>query len=151
MARMHSRKKGTSESTRPAKLEPQPWITLKSKDVEDKVVELARKGESMSKIGLVLRDAYGVPLVKILTGKSISQILQEHQITSPLPEELIFLSKKAVALRKHLEVNRKDIDSKKGLQRTESIIRRKIKYYINEGILNASFKYDPETIQVYMR
>ncbi len=63
-------------------------------------MELARKGETMSKIGLILRDAYGVPLVKIICGKTISQILAEHGITHQLPEDLAFLARSAVKIRK---------------------------------------------------
>ena len=37
MARMHSMKRGKSESTRPQKLEMQPWFPLKAEEVEAKV------------------------------------------------------------------------------------------------------------------
>jgi ribosomal protein S15P/S13E len=43
------------------------------------------------------------------------------------------------------------LDSKKGLQRQESKIRRLVKYYIRMGVLDSKFKYDPETISIYMR
>ncbi len=148
---MHSMKKGSSESTRPQKLEIQPWFPLKAEEVENKVVELARKGETMSRIGLILRDAYGVPLVKIITGKTISQILKEHKITHTLPEDLAYLARAAIKIRKHLDIHHKDIDSRKGLQRIESKIRRLVKYYIAKGVLESKFKYDPETINIYMR
>lgn len=151
MARMHSGKKGQSESTRPMKMEIQPWFPLKAEEVEAKVVDLAKKGESKSKIGLILRDAYGVPLVRVICGKKIHEILEEHKITTQLPEDLAFLARRAVKIRKHLEEHRKDLDTKKGLLRTESKIRRLVKYYIRMGVLDAKFKYDPETISIYMR
>ena len=147
MARMHSRKKGKSGSTRPARLEKPVWVELSSEEVENEVVKLAKKGFSQSLIGVILRDSHGIPLVKVVTGKSISQILQEHEIKSPLPEDLTNLVKKALTLRKHLESNHKDLDSKKGLQRTESKIYRLIKYYKKSGELQADFKYSPETIR----
>jgi small subunit ribosomal protein S15 len=151
MGRMHSRKKGQSESTRPAKLEIQPWFPHTAEEVENKVVDLARKGESMSKIGLLLRDGFGTPLVKIVTGKTISHILKEHELTPKLPEDLAFLVRKAISVRRHLEENKKDIEARKGLQRTESKLRRLVKYYKKKGILEAKFKYDPENIQIYLR
>ena len=114
-------------------------------------MELARKGETMSKIGLILRDAYGVPLVKIICGKTISQILAEHGITHQLPENWHSWPEVRSKFGKHLEVHRKDLDSKKGLQRQESKIRRLVKYYIRMGVLDSKFKYDPETISIYMR
>ncbi len=44
MARMHSRKKGKSGSTRPARLEKPVWVELSSEEVENEVVKLAKKG-----------------------------------------------------------------------------------------------------------
>jgi small subunit ribosomal protein S15 len=147
MARMHSRKKGKSGSTRPARLEKPVWVELSSEEVENEVTKLARKGFSQSLIGVILRDSYGVPLVKVVTGKSILQILKENEIETPLPEDLTNLAKKAIVLRKHLESNHKDLDSKKGLQRTESKIYRLIKYYKKKKVLPSEFKYDPEKIR----
>ncbi len=147
MARMHSRKKGKSGSTRPARLEKPVWVELSSEEVENEVVKLARKGIPQSLIGVVLRDSHGIPLVKVVTGKSISQILKEHDIETPLPEDLTNLVKKALNLRKHLESNHKDLHSKLGLQRTESKIYRLIKYYKKNNILPSDFKYDPVSIR----
>ncbi|MBY8980412.1 MAG: 30S ribosomal protein S15 [Candidatus Lokiarchaeota archaeon] len=147
MARMHSRKKGKSGSTRPARLEKPVWVELSSEEVENEVIKLARKGFSQSLIGVILRDSYGIPLIKVVTGKSISQILKEKDIETPLPEDLTNLVKKALTLRKHLESNHKDLDSKKGLQRTESKIYRLIKYYKSKKLLASDFKYDPDKIR----
>ena len=144
---MHSRKKGKSGSTRPARLEKPVWVELSSEEVENEVVKLAKKGFSQSLIGVKLRDSHGVPLVKVVTGKSINQIFKEHDIEAPLPEDLTNLVKKALNLRKHLETNHKDIESRKGLQRTESKIYRLIKYYKSKKVMEADFKYDPEKIR----
>jgi len=46
-----------------------------------------------------------------------------------IPEDLYFLIKKAVAIRKHLERNRKDKDSKFRLILVESRIHRLARYY----------------------
>lgn len=147
MARMHSRKKGKSGSTRPARLEKPVWVEYSAEEVENLVVKLARKGYSASMIGVVLRDSYGVPLVKVVTGKPISQILKDNEIEAPLPEELSNLVKKALTIRKHLESNHKDLEAKKGLNRTESKIYRLIKYYKKKKKLPVDFKYDPEKIR----
>lgn len=147
---MHSRKKGTSGSTRPARLEKPSWLTISSSEVEDLVIKLSRKGNSKSMIGTILRDSFGVPLVKIATGKKINQILEEAKIEEKLPEDLRSLAKKATNLRKHLETNKKDLDSRKGLQRTEAKIYRLIKYYKKKGVLPADFKYIPEEIKILL-
>jgi len=147
MARIHSRKKGKSGSTRPSRLEKPVWVERSSSDVEEDVVKLAKKGQSKSMIGTILRDSYGVPLVKVVTGKNISTILEENKIESPLPEDLTNLVKKALNIRKHLEFNHKDLEAKKGLQRTESKIFRLIKYYKKKKVLAIDFKYDPDKIR----
>lgn len=46
-----------------------------------------------------------------------------------LPEDMYFLIKKAVAIRKHLERNRKDRDAKFRLIMVESRIHRLTRYY----------------------
>ncbi|MCK4688087.1 MAG: 30S ribosomal protein S15 [Candidatus Lokiarchaeota archaeon] len=147
MARMHSRKKGKSGSTRPARLEKPVWVEYSAEEVENLVVKLARKAYSASMIGVVLRDSYGIPLVKVVTGKPISQILKDNEIEAPLPEEFSNLVKKALTIRKHLESNHKDLEAKKGLNRTESKIYRLIKYYKKKKKLPVDFKYDPEKIR----
>ena len=144
---MHSRKKGKSGSTRPARLEKPVWVELSAEEVENEVVKLARKGHSKSRIGVLLRDSYGIPLVRVVTGKSISQILEENDIESQIPEDLTDLIKKSLNLRKHLETNHKDLESRKGLQRTESKIFRLIKYYKKKKVLAKDFKYDVEKIR----
>lgn len=147
MARMHSRKRGSSGSTRPARLEKPVWVELSPEEVENEVVKLARRGSSKSMIGTILRDSRGVPLVKVVTGKKITQILQENEIEAPLPEELANLVRKALNIRNHLETNHKDKESRKGLNRCESKIYRLIKYYKKKKKLPADFKYDPEKIR----
>ena len=147
MARLHSRKKGKSGSVRPPRLEKPVWIERSAEEVENLVIKLARKGFSKSMIGIMLRDSYGIPLVKVVTGKKISQILDEHEIQVPLPEDLSNLVKKALNIRKHMEENHKDLEGKKGLQRTESKIYRLIKYYKKAKDLPQTFKYDPEKIR----
>ncbi len=147
MARMHSRKCGKSGSTRPARLEKPTWVELSPEEVENEVVKLARRGQSKSMIGTIMRDSRGVPLVKLVTGKKVTQILEENEIKTPLPEELANLVRKALSIRKHLETNHKDLEAKKGLNRNESKIYRLIKYYKKKKVLAPDFKYDPEKIR----
>ena len=147
LARLHSRKKGKSGSTRPSRLEKPVWIERSSEEVEELVIKLARRGYSKSLIGTILRDNYGIPLVKTITGKKIKQIFDENEIETALPEDLTNLVKKALNVRKHLEENHKDLEAKKGLNRVESKIYRLIKYYKKSKVLPTDFKYDPERIR----
>jgi len=142
MARMYARKRGKSGSKKP--LKKANWVEYKKEEVERLVVKLAKEGMQSAKIGLVLRDQYGIPSVKDITGKSVTQIMAENNLAPKLPEDLFNLLKKAVNLRNHLEKNKKDYHSKRGLEQTESKIRRLIKYYIRTGKLEETWKYDPE-------
>jgi ribosomal protein S15P/S13E len=58
-------------------------------------------------IGVILRDSHGVAQVRFVTGNKILRILKAKGLAAQIPEDLYFLIKKAVAIRKHLERNRK--------------------------------------------
>lgn len=138
------RDKGRSHSTRPVGIGPPKWLRYTPEEVEVLIVELAKKGYGPSMIGIILRDQYGIPLVKPILGKKISEVLEEHGVAPPLPEDLLNLIKRAVNLRRHLEEHPKDLHSKRGLQEIESKIRRLEKYYKRVGKLPLDWKYDPE-------
>jgi len=148
---MHSRKKGKSGSKRPSRIIKPEWCEYTPEQVEELVVQLAKKGESASTIGLILRDSYGIPLVKAISGKKVGQILKENKITTPLPEDLTALIKRALKVRKHLEENKKDLEGTKGLHRIESKIYRLIKYYKKQGILEKKFRYRPDKVAILIR
>ena len=148
MARMYSRKKGKSGSTKPEKLVAPAWVPLKSAEIKMLILKLAKEGIPPSGIGLQLRDQYGIPDVKVITGKRISEILAEKKILADIPEDLMALIRKAVHIRKHLEENHKDQPAKRGLLLTESKVLRLSRYYKESGRLDASWKYDPKTIKL---
>ncbi|MFH1505842.1 MAG: 30S ribosomal protein S15 [archaeon] len=150
MARMHSRKKGVSGSKRPAKKSVPSWSKYKSKEIELLIVKYAKEGKKPSQIGLYLRDEYGIPDVTLITKKTISDILRDKKLLEEIPEDLMALIRKAVLIKKHLEENHKDMPAKRGMQLTESKIRRLVKYYKRTNKLPADWKYDPEKIKLYI-
>jgi len=150
MARMHSRKKGVSGSNKPAKKTIPSWLKYKSKEVELLIVKYAKEGKKPSQIGIYLRDEYGIPDVTLITKKSITDILKEKKLLGDIPEDLLALIRKAVIVKKHLGENHKDMPAKRGLQLTESKIRRLVKYYKKANKLPADWKYDPEKIKLYI-
>jgi len=101
-------------------------------------------------IGLVLRDRYGVPDVKMVIGKSVGDILVENKISSEIPEDLRDLMIKALGMRKHLDDNKKDLHNKRQLHLVESKIRRLVKYYVGTKKLPAGFTYKPETTEILL-
>lgn len=148
MARMHSGAKGKSGSTRPENPVKPAWIPLGDKELEMLIVKLSKEGMSTSKIGLLLRDQYGIPDVKLVSGKTITKILKEKDISFELPEDLMALIRRAVMIRKHLEENHKDQPAKRGLILTESKINRLVKYYKGTKRLEPTWKYNPETVKL---
>lgn len=150
MAKMHSRARGKSGAKKPIKKKQASWMRYKPKEAELLITKLAKEGNTPSRIGLILRDTYGIPDAKILLGKKITKILEEKKLIGKIPEDLMALIKKAVKLRKHLEANHHDSSSKRGLQLTESKVKRLARYYKRTGKLSEDWKYQPEKIKLYV-
>ncbi len=141
MARMYARKKGKSSSHKPYVTTPPEWIPLTPEEVEKRIIELGKKGWSTSKIGIYLRDQYTIPSVKLVTGKKISKVLEDNGIKMDIPEDLMFLMKKAVNISHHMDENHKDIHNKRAMNLTEAKIRRLVKYYKSSSRLPADWTY----------
>ncbi|RLI15885.1 30S ribosomal protein S15 [Candidatus Bathyarchaeota archaeon] len=141
---MPKKEKGKSHSTRPVSKRPPSWCKYQPEEVEALVIKLAKEGHPPSRIGTILRDQYAIPLVKPITGKSITQILKEAELAPTIPEDLGNLIKKAARLTAHLEKNRKDLHNKRALQIVEAKIHKLSKYYKREGVLPPNWKYEPK-------
>ena len=76
---MYGHGKGKARSHAP-KAEKAYWVKMEAKEVEELVVKLSKEGLDPAKIGLVLRDTYSIPSVKIITKKKIAKILKENGI-----------------------------------------------------------------------
>merc|ERR1712190_702201 len=129
MGRMHNPGKGISQSALPYRRTVPVWLKLPADDVEDQIDKLAKKGLSPSQIGVILRGSHGVAQVRFITGNKILRILKSKGLAPDLPEDIYYLIKKAVSIRKHLERNRKDRDAKFRLILIESRIHRLGRYY----------------------
>jgi small subunit ribosomal protein S13e len=145
MGRMHAPGKGISKSALPYKRTPPSWQKITSSEVEEQVCKLAKKGLTPSQIGVILRDSNGIAQVKMVTGSKVVRILKANGLAPEIPEDLYMLIKKAVQVRKHLEVNRKDKDSKFRLILIESRIHRLARYYRTTRKLPANWKYESAT------
>lgn len=141
MARIHARTKGKSSSTKPYHETIPDWVKIEPDEIEKVVASLYKQGHSTSQIGIVLRDQYGVPTVKLVTGMKITKILAKQGITMELPEDLTNLMRKALNIHKHLQENRKDLHNKRQLDLTEAKIRRLVRYYQGKKILPRGWKY----------
>ena len=66
MARKYSRKHGKSGSKKPLKKTLPVWLRYKPNEVELLITKLSKEGKNSSEIGVVLRDTYGIPDVRLL-------------------------------------------------------------------------------------
>jgi len=148
MAKMHSRKKGSSRSRPPTVAKVPAWSDISKEELEKTIMKLHDSGLPSSRIGLTLRDQYGVPSTKLVLGKSINGFLMENKALSDIPEDLTNLMRKALHVRKHIKANKKDVHNKRALQLTENKIRRMVKYYHVSGLLAPDCTYAPETAEI---
>jgi len=151
MARLHAKRKGKSGSTRPFLKTGPEWVPLEKAEIEETVLRLHQEGLSTAAIGIRLRDAYGVPSVRLATGKSMTQILKEKNVKFATPEDLASLIKRAASLQPHFQEHTKDLSNKRGLQLIESKIRRLSKYYKEEGILPADWDYSAKLAELQVK
>jgi len=148
LARLYTSKRGRSGSTRPVSKKPPAWFKYAPEEIEALIAKLAREGNSPSSIGAILRDKHGVPLVKPVTGKTVSQLARASGHNPKVPEDLDYLFRRAQGLRKHLEKNRKDYHNKRALATVESKIHRLVKYYKANGKLQPEWEYKPMAASV---
>ncbi len=150
MARMYSRAHGKAGSKKPKDKKIPGWMRYKPKEIEKLIIKQAKSGQSAAEIGMHLRDAYGIPDVHVATGKPMAEILKENKLAKEIPDDLMALMQRSITIRKHMELNKKDMAAKRGLEITEAKIRRLIKYYARIERLPADWKFDPERIKLYV-
>jgi small subunit ribosomal protein S15 len=144
MAKLHSKKRGKSGSRKPLLNIVPNWIEYSPEEVEDLIVKLGKQGYNSTQIGHILRDQYGIGQVRLVCKKKISQILQENNIKTEYPDDLLALLKKVVRMLKHLEKNKSDKSNRTKLIHVESKIKRLVKYYTKKGKLPYGWKYSRE-------
>lgn len=126
-------------SRRPISKTPPSWLKITPEEVEALVIKYAKEGYPASKIGVILRDQHGIPLVKQITGKDIKEILKEHNLLPQIPEDLANLLERARKMRIHLSKHRSDRYNRHRLQLVEAKIHRLVKYYKRIGEIPANW------------
>lgn len=151
MARMHTRRRGKSGSKRPVLQKNPEWVLLDADEIEETVSRLAGQGKSSAEIGLILRDQYAVPNVRLATGKTVTQIMRDRGAKFDVPEDLGDLMAKAVHLKAHLRSHPRDGTNRRALQLLESRIRRLAHYYREQGVLPANWDYSLKIQELAVR
>ncbi len=124
---------------------------MKPKETEKLILKLHEEGLQTAHIGIRLRDQYGIPSVRLVTGKSITRILRDNSVEMDMPEDLRNLMRKVVGLQSHLKEHRKDIHNRRSLELIEAKIRRLVRYYKREGVLPEEWKYSRKTVEIQVR
>jgi small subunit ribosomal protein S15 len=140
MARTHAHTHGKSHTNRPTSKNAPSW-TIANQEIISKIVDFGKDGLTASEIGLRLRDEFAVPLVKPILGKTITQILEENNITKAMPEDLERLVRKAIGLQKHLNNHNSDKRNIRSLELIESKIHRLSRYYKKNLKIPQNWKY----------
>jgi len=107
------------------KLEKPIWLKMKEPELKKVIAELAEKNPP-SKVGLILRDQYGIPTTKVY-GKKLKKYFEELGIQRN--EDLENASKKVAKLKEHLKKNITDRKSKHKLQKAQSRLNTTQKYF----------------------
>ncbi|POY74999.1 hypothetical protein BMF94_1975 [Rhodotorula taiwanensis] len=137
MGRMHNPHKGIASSALPYKRSAPRWLKTSPEEVKEHIF----KASLSSRLPVTIKTAGLAPQIPEDLYHA-SQTLTERKKRA---EGLTLLIKKAVQVRKHLERNRHDKDSKFRLILIESRIHRLARYYRTKGQLPPTFKYESAT------
>ena len=141
MGRLHSHNYGKSHSIRPLDPKAPSWIKQNAKEIEELIVKYAKDDLSVSQIGVKLRDQHSIPLVKPIIKKTITNVLEENDLKTELPEDLDNIVKKAIGLQKHLKANKGDYRNVRSLELIEAKVHRLSVYYKKIDRIPKKWKY----------
>ena len=88
-----------------------------------------------------MRDEYGIPLLKMITDKTVTETRNENGIKEEMPEDLHQLVQKALALQRHLKSHNTDNRNVRSLELIEAKIHRLSKYYKRNDKIPKDWKY----------
>jgi small subunit ribosomal protein S15 len=141
MSRIHSGRKGRAGSHRPYPLTKPEWVTTTNEELVAQATQLAKTGLSAAQVGQNLRDSFGVPSVRAVTGKRLGSLLSDAGVRPEIPDDLQALLKRVVHLQRHLETHPKDLANRRGLTLMESRIRRLARYYRQHRRIPENWRY----------
>ena len=115
------KKPSTKKITKPV------WLKYTEEEVREIILNLIKKQPELTteKIGLILKDTYGIPKTKIY-GIKIGQVLkQENLYKNP---DLLNLEKKESSIQEHIKRNNQDKRSKRALGITKAKLKKTREY-----------------------
>ena len=107
------------------KLEKPVWLKYTEEEIKAIILKLANKGLTAEKIGLTLRDQYGIPKVELYNLK-ISKILKEkNKYEEPTNKNL---KEKLQKIIDHYKKNKQDKKSERALIITKAKLKKRDDY-----------------------
>ena len=108
-----------------SKIEKPVWLKYTADEVKAIIIKLANKGLTAEKIGLTLRDQYGIPKVK-LYNISIKKVLEkEGKFEEPTN---INLKARLDAIINHYKKNKQDKRAERALIITKAKLKKRDDY-----------------------
>jgi len=104
------------------------WLKYTKEDVKAIILKLANKEMSSEKIGLTLRDQYGIPSVKLFDIK-IKEILGE-KFAEPTTKNLDIRLQKIIG---HYKKNKQDKKAERSLIITRAKLKKRKEYQERKG------------------
>ena len=147
MTRIHSHRRGKSQSFRPMNKKVD-WVEFTSEQINEIISKLNKEGLNSSQIGVILRDQYTVPSVRTVVGKKMKEILEDIDASPAIPEDLDSLVKRAVRLQNHLKTNKGDRKNLRSFELLEAKIHRVSKYYKTRNVIPKDWKYKAMVAQL---
>ncbi len=151
MARMHTKRHGKAKSRKPLLEKASNESGLEKEKIEELITNYAKQGLGPAQIGEKLKREHKVLYIKQATGKRLMEILSEKSLSGQVPPDMLDLMRRALRIRNHLNVNKRDTYNRVRLSRTESKIWRLAKYYIREGELPKNWRYDPQQAELLIK
>src|SRR5574341_192974 len=141
MGRVHSHRHGQSHSIRPVTPSSPTWVKQSPQEIEELVLKYAKDGLTTSEIGVKLRDQHAIPLTKVITKKSVTEILEQKGTKAEMPEDLNNIVRKALGLQKLLKTHTSDRRNVRSLELLEAKVHRLSSYYKKIGRIPKTWKY----------
>ncbi len=107
------------------KIEKPVWLKYTKEEVEAIILKLVEKGLTAEKIGLVLRDQYGIPKAKIYNIKIGKILKQKNKYQEPTN---INLKTKLQKVIDHYKKNKQDKTAERSLIITKAKLKKREDY-----------------------
>lgn len=112
------------------KTEKPVWLKYTEEEVKGIIIKLGNKGMTAEKIGLTLRDQYGIPRVK-LYGFKIKEVLKEKdKYEDPNVHNL---KKSLDKIINHYKKNKGDKKAERSLIITRAQLKKREEYLVNKA------------------